>query len=231
MDTAKRDLTKFNSVSGFAGTILEKNLVLINPSKTSFMISRFSVSLFALLISFTAFSQFNIGAKAGANITRIEGKSFSDEFRYGYHLGGFMEIKVGNRLKLQPEVLFNQYATRVDSNFKNIYQNVFNPSHNSEIRLNYLSIPVLLNYKLAGPIWLQAGPQFGILIDKDKSLLQNGADAFRNGDLSMLGGAQIRLSALRITGRYAVGLSNINDIDNRDKWTSEGFQVSLGLAL
>ncbi|HYC38880.1 MAG TPA: porin family protein [Chitinophagaceae bacterium] len=195
------------------------------------MISRFSVSLFALLISFTAFSQFNIGAKAGANITRIEGKSFSDEFRYGYHLGGFMEIKVGNRLKLQPEVLFNQYATRVDSNFKNIYQNVFNPSHNSEIRLNYLSIPVLLNYKLAGPIWLQAGPQFGILIDKDKSLLQNGADAFRNGDLSMLGGAQIRLSALRITGRYAVGLSNINDIDNRDKWTSEGFQVSLGLAL
>ncbi len=36
---------------------------------------------------------------------------------------------------------------------------------------------------------------------------------------------------IRITGRYVVGLNNINDIDNQDKWKSQGFQVSLGLAL
>ena len=61
--------------------------------------------------------------------------------------------------------------------------------------------------------------------------LQNGADAFTQGDFSMLGGVQLKLSAIRISGRYFVGLSDINDIDNQDKWKNQGFQVSLGLAL
>ena len=47
----------------------------------------------------------------------------------------------------------------------------------------------------------------------------------------MLGGVQLKLSAIRITGRYVVGLSNINDIGKKDEWKSQGFQVSLGLAL
>ena len=90
----------------------------------------------------------------------------------------------------------------------------------------------MLNYKLIGNfLSLQAGPQFSILMKQDKSLLQNGADAFKKGDFSMLGGVQLKLSAIRITGRYAIGLNNINDIDNKDDWKSQGFQVSLGLAL
>ena len=185
----------------------------------------------ALFISQALLAQFHVGAKAGANIIKIDGKSFKDEFRYGYHAGGFMEIGLGGRVSLHPEVLFNQYSTTVDSNFSHIYQNVFNPAHQGDIKLNYLSIPLVLNYKLLGPVSLQAGPQFGILIDKNKSLLQNGGNAFKSGDLSMVGGAQIKLSMLRITGRYVVGLSNINDIDNQDKWKSQGFQLSLGIAL
>ena len=70
-----------------------------------------------------------------------------------------------------------------------------------------------------------------MLINQDKNLLQNGGEAFKNGDFSMVGGAQLKLSAIRITGRYVVGLNNINDIDNQDEWKSQGFQVSLGLAL
>jgi hypothetical protein len=78
---------------------------------------------------------------------------------------------------------------------------------------------------------LQAGPQFGVLISQDKTLLQNGGDAFKKGDFSLLAGAQIKFSAIRISGRYVIGLNNINDIDNQDQWKSQGFQVSLGLAL
>jgi hypothetical protein len=105
-------------------------------------------------------------------------------------------------------------------------------SDQSTVKLNYLSIPILLNYKLIGNfLSLQAGPQFGILINQDKSLLQNGGEAFKKGDFSMVAGAQIKLSAIRLSGRYVVGLNNINDIDNQDKWKSQGFQVSLGLAL
>ena len=80
-------------------------------------------------------------------------------------------------------------------------------------------------------ISLQAGPQFGILIDQSKTVLQNGGNAFKNGDLSMLAGLQFKIAALRINGRYAIGLNNINDLPDDNKWKSQGFQVSVGLAL
>ncbi|MDP9229569.1 MAG: PorT family protein [Bacteroidota bacterium] len=182
-------------------------------------------------ISNAMMAQFHIGVKAGTNITKIDGKSFKEEFRYGYHLGGFAEIGLGKNFTLQPEVLFNQYATTVDSNYKSLYQNVFNPAYQSKVKLNYLSIPILINYKLIGPISLQAGPQFGVLIDQNKTLLQNGSDAFKKGDFSFIGGAVVKLSKFRISGRYVVGLNNINDIDNRDKWKYQVIQLSLGLAL
>jgi hypothetical protein len=196
------------------------------------MKARFLVMLCAaLLISQVMMAQFHIGVKTGANITKVDGQSFKNQFRYGYHIGGFAEIGLGEKIMLQPEVMFNQVSSTLDSNYKNIYQDVFS-SDQSRVRLGYLSIPVLLNYKLIGSfLMLQAGPQFGILIDKNKDLVKNGVDAFSNGDFSMLGGVQLKLSSVRINARYVVGLSNINDIDNRDKWKNQGLQLSLGLAL
>ena len=89
-----------------------------------------------------------------------------------------------------------------------------------------------MNYKLLGNfLVLQAGPQFGILIDNSRTLLQNGGDAFKKGEFAMVGGVQLKLASLRIQGRYNIGLNNISDIDNQDRWKNQGFQVSVGLAL
>ena len=196
--------------------------------KTKLLTLAFAV----LFTSVAATAQFHIGIKGGANITKVDGKSFKDEFRYGYSLGGFMEVRMGNKFVLQPEVLFNQYATTLDSNAQHIYQGVFNNSDQRKVKLDYLSIPIVLNYKLIGSfLSLQAGPQFSVLMNNDKTLLQNGGEAFKNGEFSMLGGVQMKIAALRINARYAIGLNNINDIDNQDKWKNQGFQVSVGLAL
>lgn len=186
----------------------------------------------ALFLAQSAMAQFHLGIKGGANIMKMDGESFKDKFEYGYHLGGFMEIGLGRKWSMQPEVLFNQFATTVDSNFNHIYENVFNPAYQKDVKLNYISIPILLNYKLIGNfVSLQAGPQFGVLMNQNKNLLQNGGEAFSHGDLTLLGGVQVKVAALRITGRYGIGLKNLNDIDNQDKWTSQGFQVSLGLSI
>jgi hypothetical protein len=194
------------------------------------MKTKLSFLIACVIAAQVATAQFHIGIKAGSNITKIDGKSFKDEFRYGYLLGGFAEIGLGGKLSIQPEVLYNQYQTKVDSSFKSIYQNAFNSS-SSTIKLNYLSIPLMLNYKLGSLITLQAGPQFGVLIDQNKDLLENGKEAFDKGDFSMAGGAQLKFSKLRLTGRYVVGLNNINDIDKKDKWKSQAIQVSVGFAL
>jgi hypothetical protein len=194
------------------------------------MFKKLTVLLIVLFISTLSFAQFSIGVKAGTNIGKIDGKSFEDEFAYGYLLGAFVEVGKG-KISFQPELTFSQTQAKVDSNFKVIYQGVFNSAYNDEIKLNYLSIPLVFNYKLGKTIRLQAGPQFGVLMDNNKTLFQNGESAFDNGELSMLGGAEIKFSRLRVTGRYVVGLNNINDIDNKDKWKSQAIQLSLGLNL
>src|SRR3954453_16662108 len=111
------------------------------------MKTKFSVLIVCVLLAQASMAQFHIGVKGDANIAKIDGIAFKDEFRYGYHLGGFAEIGLGKKWALQPEVLFSQYSTTVDSSFKNIYQNV-NFSELGDIKLNYLSIPLLLNYKV-----------------------------------------------------------------------------------
>lgn len=196
------------------------------------MKAKFLLPLFAVMfVSSVSMAQFHIGFKGGANITKVDGESFKDKFSYGYSLGAFAEIGLGKKFGLQPEVLFNQYSTTVDSNYNHVYQNIFN-SDQSKVKLNYLSIPILLNYKLVGNfLTLQAGPQFSILMDQNKNLLQNGGKAFSDGDLALVGGVQLQLSAIRLSGRYVIGLNDINDIDNQDKWKNQGFHVAVGFAL
>ncbi len=185
------------------------------------------LAIFSIL-STTAFSQkLSIGFKGGANINKLTGKSFSDEFSYGYHIGGFFAIGLGNKFAIQPEVLFNQVNVDTSSQFSTVYK--FNQV--DKVKLKYLSIPILLNFKPVKFLTLQAGPQFGILMNKSNTLVENGRDAFKSGDLSMLGGVQINISHLKIYGRYAVGLNNLNDIDNKEKWKNQSIQVGVGFTL
>jgi hypothetical protein len=181
---------------------------------------------FALALTTMSFAQgFHVGIKGGANIFKIDGTAIKDEFKFGYNLGGFAEINFADKWGIQPEVMWNQTNFRTAHNFNEIYPGGTN---DLEGKLNYLSIPLLLSFTPAKFISLQAGPQFGILLNKDESLFENGKQAFKSGDFSMLGGVQLNIGALKLGGRYVVGLANINDIDDRDKWKNQGFQVYLG---
>ena len=173
---------------------------------------------------------FELGFKGGTNITKVDGVSFKDEYKYGYSAGAFALLKVGKKWQVQPEVLFNQYASKTAANFDDM--NPFGHGNNlKDVRLNYVSIPLLLDYSPTRFFTLQAGPQYGILIDKNVNLVQNGKNAFKNGDFSMLGGIQLNIANFKIGGRYFVGLNNINDLDNKNKWKNQGFQLSLGLRI
>ena len=196
------------------------------------MKSKIYLLIAIVLIVQSANAQFSIGAKVGANLNKIEGKSFKEEFNTSYHAGGFAIIGLGEKFSLQPEVLWNQTISKTDTSIKQIPSDAFSAFKNGEVKLDYLSIPVLLNYKFIGSfLTLQAGPQFGILLNKDENLLKNGEQAFKSGDFSMVGGAQIKISKFVGAARYVIGLNNISDIDNQDKWKNQGFQLSVGLSL
>jgi hypothetical protein len=190
----------------------------------------------ALFLSTVTFAQktesqggFHVGLKAGANIFKVDGAAIEDEFKFGYNAGAFAELYWSKEWGIQPEVMWNQTNYRTGNNFKDVYG--IEGKNDIEGKLNYLSIPVLLCYRPVKLITFQAGPQFGILLNKDQDLFTNGKQAFKSGDFSMLGGAQLNLGGLKAGARYVIGLSNINDIDEKEKWKNQGFQVYLGVRI
>ena len=190
------------------------------------------LSLFLVFVAvISSYAQgFHIGIKGGANINKIPGRSFDDQFNYGYSLGGFAEINFTKKWGVQPELLWSQSKTTTSSQFGDIYNDI-GGIPNRDVTLNYLSIPLLLTYRPIPILSLVAGPQFGILLDESQNIMVNGQNAFKKGDFSVIGGAQVNLGAFKAGARYFVGLNDINDLPYGDQWKNQGFQVYVGLRL
>jgi len=173
----------------------------------------------------------HVGGKFGANLGKIDGQSFKQEYKLGYQAGVFVDLAFNKNWGIQPELLFSQTTTTVDSGFKAIYQDFPNAVIGSKAKLNYLSIPVLLNLNAGKMLTLQLGPQFSIKTNKNETLVQNGKEAFKSGDLAAVFGAQVNVGALKVYGRYNIGLDNLNDLGSQDKWKSQQIQLGLGLKI
>lgn len=93
-------------------------------------------------IAFAQAQKFNVGLKAGADLNKIDGKAFKDQFSFGYHAGAFADIGISKKIGIQPEVILSQVSFDTSSNFKDVYQ--INTISNT--KLQYLKIPIMLNY-------------------------------------------------------------------------------------
>lgn len=184
--------------------------------------------LFMFVAGIASAQSLKIGAKAGASLYKIDGVSFSDQFNWGYHAGGFIEGMWSKYMGIQPEVIFNQSNTKTATRFDELYQSI-NPGVLKDVKLNYLSIPVLLNVRPFSFLTLQAGPQFSVLMSKDNTLLQDGQAAFKGNNVSLLAGVQLNLFQFRVYGRYGIGMTNLNNINTQDKWNSRALQIGAGI--
>jgi opacity protein-like surface antigen len=181
------------------------------------------------IVLFTASQaqSFHLGIMAGANLNKIDGQDFKNEFSFGYHAGAFAELGLGKKFSIEPQVLFVQTSSDTTKNFSTVY----NTNNFSNVTLNYLAIPVLVNYKLSKLLSIQAGPQYGILLNKNEHLDQNGKEAFTQGDFSVLGGLQLNILSLRAYARYAIGLSNIDALGNQNQWKSQTIEIGVGYSI
>ena len=136
------------------------------------------LALFSLVF-FTqaAMAQFHLGVKGGVNITKVEGKAFKDEFRYGYHLGGFAEIGLGGKLGIQPEVLWSQnqtsstYATAPRTG-ANVLYSTDRVVLNDQLYFQPLSLSTLLKVEYSiGKFFLQPQLIFDYYFPADKNNL------------------------------------------------------------
>lgn len=178
-------------------------------------------------------SLLRFGFKAGLNLDKIDGKSFKDEFKYNYQLGAFLQLNLTRKLGLQPEISFAQTSAEQSDDITVIYDDIFLGGNQVKAKLNYVKLAGLLNIDL-GPsqrVKLQLGPQWGMLVNEVVDSVKTAQDIFKKGELSVLGGLMLQLPLFHVGTRYEIGLSNINDIDNQDKWKRQTWQFFLGVTL
>jgi hypothetical protein len=173
---------------------------------------------------------FHIGAKAGVNINKINGQSYKSGFNYNYLLGGFMQFNFG-RFGLQPEVNMVQSSSEFSKDANNVYNDLFFGGSQKNAKLNYIKVPLLLNMNVGESkhVKLQLGPQFSGLLKQSVDSLRANKNIFKTSDFSMLGGVWFQLPLINLGARYELGLSNVNDIDNKEKWKSQAFTVFAGI--
>ncbi len=205
------------------------------------MVKALSISLTLLLIFSSSFlfaqnfkqndheSFFRIGAKGGININKIQGQSYKSGFNYNYLLGGFMQFNFG-RFGLQPEVNFVQSSSEFSKDANNVYNDLFFNGSQKKARLNYIKVPLLLNINVGESkhVKVQIGPQFSGLLKQTVDSLKANNNIFKTSDFSMLGGIWFQLPFINLGARYELGLSNVNDIDNKEKWKSQAFTIFAG---
>ncbi len=172
---------------------------------------------------------FHLGAKVGTNLSEISGRSFKDEFQWGFTAGAYAELNINKKWDIQPELLFNQIRTQTSSDFYTIIPNGFN---STDVNLNYLSIPVLLSFRPIPVLSFQLGPQFDILMSTSQALTYPSSNVFKTGDFSIVGGAQVNIGFFKAGARYAAGLSNLNkQASSVDSWKSESIQIYVGFRI
>jgi hypothetical protein len=163
----------------------------------------------------------NIGIKGGVNFYDINtDNNVSYDSKVGFNIGLLGHIHVAKHFALQPEIQYSAQGAK--------YTNV---NGDNKYNLNYINVPVLLQYMWDNGFRLQAGPQAGILLSAKSENNGNTVDIknnFKPLDLGLSFGASYihPSTGVGIDLRYNLGLSNIND--NSDlKSTNRGFQVSL----
>ena len=158
------------------------------------------------------------GLTLGANFTKVDGNGIKSSYYPGFIGGGFARIPLSEKWQLEPEVFVNFAHTKKADNFLELYN--YNGYANSDesIKLTYVSIPVLVGYKVSKLITIDAGPQCNILAYDNEDLLQNNKKAFKPADLSATAGVELNLTGVRVFADYALGVTNVNNIDERYKW-------------
>ena len=173
---------------------------------------------------------FRFGAKAGVNINKVTGKSYKQGFNYNFQAGAFLQFNFSDRFGIQLEVNFVQSKSEFTNDAGDIYDDLFLGGSQKKATLNYLEVPLLLNFNL-GPskrVKLQAGPSYGGLLKQTVDSLKTNANLYKNSEWSAIGGLWIQLPLVNVGARYKLGLTDIN-ADNRQTWKNQAIQIFVGL--
>jgi hypothetical protein len=131
--------------------------------------------------------------------------------RPGFHAGFTAQIHASPNIAIQPEVVYSSQGTKYTMGGQ---------THN--LQLNYVNIPLMVQAKVGGGLYAQAGPQVGILMNVSDKVgnVETGffdKEDFKKTDVAIgFGLGYSGVSPIGIDARYNLGLTNINDGGNNN---------------
>ena len=162
----------------------------------------FILLVFALLLSTSSFSQgVDLGIKGGATFANLTGVT-DGSTKTGFVGGAFVTIKFSDKIAIQGDLLYSQQGVELDVD---------------KINLDYINFPLVLKYYIIKRINIQAGPQFGTVINDSLGGFLGSNIDFNSFDVTGVVGIGVDLPLnFRITGRYGFGLSDISSFSDND---------------
>lgn len=166
-------------------------------------------------------AQTEIGIKGGVNfssVTELNGKD-----RVSAHGGIFLHNTLNNHWCIQPELLYSAQGEKsIDEN-----------GVKNDLNLNYLQLPVMIQYYATKRIYLEAGPQIGYLLQanregpvEDKASVK---DNYKKVDVGINAGIGVWATKnIGFYGRYNLGLmdvSKLTDVERKNR------NIELGAAI
>jgi len=185
--------------------------------KVTMVLSVVAMSLFFSTVN----AQQAIGIKGGLNIASLSG--FEGRSRISGHGGVFLHHTINKNWCFQPELLYSGEGQRYMSG-----------GVERTLALGYLQLPLMIQYYPAPQVYLEAGPQFGLLLsaqDKvdDYEEQINAKDDFTTGQVAIGLGIGYKASEkLVLYGRYNFGLTDVSRFDNIVDHSNVG---QLGIAI
>lgn len=153
----------------------------------------------------------HLGLKAGLNRSVLAGQINPQTFfKTGFSGGIMMRVRASRRFAVQPELLYAQLGAG-----GSLSPASKNPDY--EVRLNYLTVPLLFKFYFGDRAYLQAGPQVGFLLSGRRMGInpttpdQDVTSEYGGTDFAVTSGVGVDLACGLVLGaRLAYGFTNIN---------------------
>lgn len=157
------------------------------------------------------------GIKAGVNISSLSDDGFDDtKSKVGFSGGLFMNAPLSEQFSIQPEVLYSQMGAKIEGKFANT-------AYSTTRSLDYITVPVMFQFRATPAFYIEAGPEFGFLVSaKDKDTVGNfsttnqiDTDNFNTFNMGLGLGLGFDITKnIGVNARYVAGFTDINKDGN-----------------
>lgn len=188
----------------------------------------------AIAMSSLTFAQ-QFGIKAGMNVSSLSSEEGleNQKSKIGFNAGLFMNAPIAANFSIQPELIYTQYGDKYNAN-------VLGNNYSFTRNLDYIALPIMFQYNATPSFYLEAGPEFGLLVSAKNKLTNqdtnNVIDESRNykDDLNSfnfglgLGAGYYFTPNIGLTARYVAGFTDIaKDRPTGSSVKNNAFQVGL----